>query len=50
MHEEMINDVSQQKHLNISDYPIISLEIKLKNNKNGIIPGLYRTWGANQEK
>ena len=49
VNDNVWNDIKKRDDLDISNYPIINIETKLKNNKKIIITGLYRQWGNNQE-
>ena len=49
VNDNIWNDIKKRDDLDISNYPIINIETKLKNNKKIIITGLYRQWGNNQE-
>ena len=49
MKDELWNDVSIRRDLDIQNFPIISIEISIKNQKNLVVTGVYRTWSKDQE-
>ena len=49
INDDIFNDVKIRDDMEISNYPIITLEIKSNNCKKLIVTGVYRQWGSNQE-
>ena len=45
---EIVDDIKQRIDLQIKNYPVISFELNLKDQKNVIIIGVYRIWTNNQ--
>ena len=49
INDDIFNDVKIRNDIEISNYPIITLEIKSNNCKKLVVSGVYRQWGSNQE-
>lgn len=43
-------DIKQRFDLQFPNYPLISFKLNLRNSKNIIFSGLYRTWSNNQKE
>ena len=47
--EDIYNDIAIRRDLDIENYPVISLELTVKNQKKIVISGIYRTWSKSQK-